>query len=112
MSDVPGTSYAPLALATYPQFRLLHRPLDLQAEIVARHNAAIARQLPFAAVRDACALLSGRLDALECGQKRHLPRTLFTRITVGHEKALVERIQDVLSTIVPLEPGAVVTTSA
>jgi hypothetical protein len=112
MSDVPGTYYAPRALATYPLFRLLHRPLDQQAAIVALHNAAIARQLPIAAVRDACALLPSRLDGLACGQKRHRLRTLIRRITVVHEKALVERVWDALSTIVPLESGAVVTTSA
>jgi hypothetical protein len=102
MSEVPGTFYAPRALATYPLFRLLHRPLDQQAQIVALHNAAIARQLPIAAVRDACALLPGRLDGLEGGQKRYRLRTLLRRVIVW----------DALSTIVPLEPGAVVSTSA
>lgn len=61
--------------------------LDRAAELAARRDAAVARLLPIAEVKAACAEVAGRLDDLIFGQKQHLVRVLV-------QQAVVRRADD------------------
>ncbi len=85
---------------------------DRQAAVEARRDAAVARQLPIAEVKAACAQLAERLDTLTFERRQYLVRTLVHRIVATREGAKIEGVFDTLSGAVALDGAIVDTTPA